>query len=494
MESTIHYRPNPRYHADGINVYFGSSQDSRLVYDGANNEWTVQSKDVGGTQTDRLKVDANVDVTRAELYNDDPGATGIRLDAWHESASPAASDVLLELRVYGEDAGSTKTQYGGLKFTLTDPTDTTEDGKATLQVMTAGTLRDIDTPAVTANDTFVVLALAQTLTNKTLTTPTISGTGFTNAQHAHAAANSGGQVGAGDLSGATLAAGVTGSSLTSLGTLVSLTMGGAVNAANNAINNVGNANSDWTDGTMAVAGAGAAKTTLLRVDGYTAGGGDWPTLEFRRSRNSTMGSHTAITSDYTLGAIDFYGSDGSAFQIGARIQALGSELWSGSQRGNRLQFHTTDVTTMVEQLRIEQDGGIFMYSLLAAAASTDVNVNGSNELHSVTSSRVYKENERPLEVDSSLLYQLPIKTFDWAANSGSPGMKDFGLIAEDVVGVLPELVNLRKDRTTIANSDGTATVVETGVAKPYSIRNSMLAMLMLDQLQKINARLTAVGG
>ena len=97
MESTIHYRPNPRYHADGINVYFGSSQDSRLVYDGTNNEWTVQSKDAGGTQTDRLKVDANVDITRAELYNDDPGATGIRLDAWHESASPAASDVLLEL-------------------------------------------------------------------------------------------------------------------------------------------------------------------------------------------------------------------------------------------------------------------------------------------------------------------------------------------------------------------------------------------------------------
>lgn len=34
----------------------------------------------------------------------------------------------------------------------------------------------------------------QTLTNKTLTTPTISSTGFTNAQHAHAGATSGGQI------------------------------------------------------------------------------------------------------------------------------------------------------------------------------------------------------------------------------------------------------------------------------------------------------------
>ena len=35
---------------------------------------------------------------------------------------------------------------------------------------------------------------SQTLTNKTLTTPIISATGFTNAQHAHAGATSGGQI------------------------------------------------------------------------------------------------------------------------------------------------------------------------------------------------------------------------------------------------------------------------------------------------------------
>ena len=60
----------------------------------------------------------------------------------------------------------------------------------------------------------------------TLTTPTIAATGFTNAQHAHAAANSGGQVGAGNLSGSTLASGITASSLTSVGTLTALTVSG----------------------------------------------------------------------------------------------------------------------------------------------------------------------------------------------------------------------------------------------------------------------------
>ena len=43
-------------------------------------------------------------------------------------------------------------------------------------------------------DTVALLTATQTLTNKTLTTPTISATGFTNAQHAHTGATSGGQI------------------------------------------------------------------------------------------------------------------------------------------------------------------------------------------------------------------------------------------------------------------------------------------------------------
>ena len=104
-------------------------------------------------------------------------------------------------------------------------------------------------------DFFVFRDMTQTLAGKTLTTPTIAATGWANANHAHAASNSGGTVGtitgnaatatalataraingvdfdgtapitvtaaAGTLSGATLAAGVTASSLTSFGTIAS---------------------------------------------------------------------------------------------------------------------------------------------------------------------------------------------------------------------------------------------------------------------------------
>jgi hypothetical protein len=62
----------------------------------------------------------------------------------------------------------------------------------TAQTVGAATLTIPDFANV--SDTFVFTTLAQTLANKTLTTPTIAATGWTNATHAHAAANSGSQL------------------------------------------------------------------------------------------------------------------------------------------------------------------------------------------------------------------------------------------------------------------------------------------------------------
>lgn len=58
-EAKIRFIPNPRYSADAVPVYFGSSKDSRIIYDGSNDEWTVQTKDAGGSYQDRLRVEAN---------------------------------------------------------------------------------------------------------------------------------------------------------------------------------------------------------------------------------------------------------------------------------------------------------------------------------------------------------------------------------------------------------------------------------------------------
>lgn len=65
--------------------------------------------------------------------------------------------------------------------------------RSAANVLTTDDTLTVGTPGTSAGSV-VTIDGSQTLTNKTLTTPTISATGFTNAQHAHAAANSGGQI------------------------------------------------------------------------------------------------------------------------------------------------------------------------------------------------------------------------------------------------------------------------------------------------------------
>lgn len=93
-----------------------------------------------------------------------------------------------------------QTEFVRFTWKALDVTNTSKDSRPEWQYYTANTLRELVGPAITADDTICVLSLAQTLANKTLTTPTISSTGFANANHAHAAANSGGQLGMAGLS------------------------------------------------------------------------------------------------------------------------------------------------------------------------------------------------------------------------------------------------------------------------------------------------------
>jgi hypothetical protein len=93
----------------------------------------------------------------------------------------------------------TITELWGYAYAVDDQTVAKTDGSTTR--VRAGRIVGLDAGGVyvlvglgmTAIDG-VTLTGTENLTNKTLTTPTIAATGFTNANHAHAAANSGGQL------------------------------------------------------------------------------------------------------------------------------------------------------------------------------------------------------------------------------------------------------------------------------------------------------------
>jgi len=73
-----------------------------------------------------------------------------------------------------DDNLGAQTEFVRLTWKALDVTNDSKDSRPELQYYTGNTLRELVFPAITADDTVVVLALAQTLTNKTLTSPTIN--------------------------------------------------------------------------------------------------------------------------------------------------------------------------------------------------------------------------------------------------------------------------------------------------------------------------------
>ena len=125
----------------------------------------------------------------------------------------------------------------------------------------------------------------------------------------------------------------------------------------NTLDNVGNANSSWVDGTLTVENNGFAGEIIR---GYSTTAGTTSYLSLSRSNHGTLGTHGAVDANDTLGNINFTGSDGDSFETGSRISAIPTETFSGSARGTKLNFYTVDNTTTAldERMTISHGGNI----------------------------------------------------------------------------------------------------------------------------------------
>ena len=91
-----------------------------------------------------------------------------------------------------------------------------------------------------------------------------------------------------------------------------------------------------------------------------ANNNDGATLVFNKSRNTTIGSHTVVNNNETLGYIGFTGSDGTEFQSAASITATTDGTPGTADMPGRLVFNTTPASANipVERMRIRSDGNI----------------------------------------------------------------------------------------------------------------------------------------
>jgi hypothetical protein len=87
----------------------------------------------------------------------------------------------------------------------------------------------------------------------------------------------------------------------------------------------------------------------------------------------------------------------------------------------------------------------------------------------------HKDNPRPIEIDTSKVLSLTPTTFNWKDMEGLGeeirGVQDFGLIAEEVHEIIPELVVCDEDEN------------------PMGVRYKMISVLLLEEMKKLKARI-----
>tara|TARA_B100000282_G_scaffold218508_1_gene162013 strand:- start:3 stop:1226 length:1224 start_codon:yes stop_codon:yes gene_type:complete len=108
----------------------------------------------------------------------------------------------------------------------------------------------------------------------------------------------------------------------------------------------------------------------------TIGGG----LILAHSRNDTVGSHTIVQDDDKLGSIFFEGSDGSAFQRGAQIQAYVDGSPGTDDMPGRLQFATSadGSASPTPRLVIDSSGRLIAASGRSTPRTNYKDINGDS--------------------------------------------------------------------------------------------------------------------
>ncbi|MFA5104605.1 MAG: tail fiber domain-containing protein, partial [Candidatus Margulisiibacteriota bacterium] len=100
---------------------------------------------------------------------------------------------------------------------------------------------------------------------------------------------------------------------------------------------------------------------------------------------------------------------------------------------------------------------------MSEGSGTAVGIDVDGNLIKNTSSLRYKKDVSSLEVDSTKIYDLKPVSFTWKKQ----GTRDFGLIAEDVNKVIPQLVVLDRDN------------------QPESVKYDRISVLMLLEMKKL---------
>jgi hypothetical protein len=194
--------------------------------------------------------------------------------------------------------------------------------------------------------------------------------------------------------------------------------------------------------------------------------------------NNTAIGHDALMSNISTNANTAIGGEALANDTsGSQNTANGQQALSSNTSGSlniALGFRAgINVTTADNVICIGADGNnvdnsCFIGQIFGSTSSggTAVFINSNGRLGTATSSRRFKEEIKPIERASEALFALKPVTFRYKKGIDPQGISQFGLVAEEVEKVNPDLV--------VRDKEG----------KAYSVRYEQINAMLLNEFLK----------
>ena len=186
------------------------------------------------------------------------------------------------------------------------------------------------------------------------------------------------------------------------------------------------------------ANAGGGRPSVIFQN--NVGDAEAATLQFRKSRSTTLGGHTVVQDDDQLGQVAWYASDGDSWEMAARIQAK----IDGSPGNSDLP------TEMIFSVAADGAGSPTDRLTISPAGTVSGDLND-------TSDRALKKNIVPLEDSTEKVKKLNPVTFDWE----DTGLGSIGFIAQEIEELYPDAVNGEEGKKSIKISGIVAALTKT---------------------------------
>lgn len=185
--------------------------------------------------------------------------------------------------------------------------------------------------------------------------------------------------------------------------------------------------------------------------------------------NTTGAYNTASGSNALLNTISGSNNIALGYQAGANLMIGDSNIYIGASGAPRESG----------QIRIGTRGAqsaTYIAGISGATVSggAAVYVDSKGHLGTVTSSARYKEEIRPMAGASDVIWALKPVTFRYKKEFDPQGLTQFGLVAEEVAQVAPELV------------------VRDETGEPYTVRYEAVNAMLLNELLKEHANVEAL--